>query len=134
MSRIGLFAAAILLVPQFAAAHVVRHSSIPQPFWGTWGTDATQCAGAKETIVLSGKTYMKGAAQCTVENVSETPGPKGSIYSARLQCSDNSATPAKNSSANLIFRPTGDDRISLGADFRSLVDYRRCSANEADKR
>jgi len=131
MRTMTLLAAMIVLLPHLAAAHVVRHSSIPQPFWGTWGSGAAQCVPAdKQTIVLAAKTYVSDAAQCDVEYVSETPSPKGSTYSASLQCTDSSAASPKKAGMTLIFRSAGDGRISVGRDFDSLVDYRRCAANK----
>ena len=132
MRNMTLLATMVVLLPNLAVAHVVRHSSIPQSFWGTWGAGAAQCATAdKQTIVLSAKTYVSAAAQCDVEYVSETPSPKGSTYSASLKCSDSSAASPKKAGMTLIFRSAGDGRMSAGSDFASLVDYRRCAANSA---
>ena len=130
MRRIVLLASIVLLVPQVAIAHIVRHRSIPQPYQGTWATDAASCAPEKGAIVLSAKTYVGPSGSCTVVYVDETPGAQGAIFSARLSCSE-AAGGAKKSDANLIIRPDKDG-ISLGPTFASLVAYQRCLSNGAD--
>jgi hypothetical protein len=126
MAPIALIAA---LTPSIANAHVVRHSSIPQAYWGTWTTSSTTCSDAgKPAVVLAAKTYVSPAGNCTVESVSETPSEHGPTYSARLQCLAPAGGAQKKSVSNLIIRPDGADRISVGLGFDSLTPYQRCSA------
>jgi hypothetical protein len=115
------------LLPQVASAHVVRHSSIPQAYWGTWTTADATCADRdKTTIVLSAKAYVSPAVRCAVESVSETPGEQGATYSARMQCAKATANVQKKSVANLIIRPDSTDKISVGPSFENLAAYQRC--------
>src|SRR5262249_8898297 len=107
MHRIALLASIVVLVSQLATAHIVRHRSIPQPYQGTWATDAASWAPEKGAIVLSAKTYVGPSGSCTVVYVDETAGAQGAIFSARLSCSD-AAGGAKKSDANLIIRPDKD--------------------------
>jgi hypothetical protein len=120
---------AVLIVataPGLAAAHVVRHTAIPQDYQGTWATSAASCGAEQGAIVLSAKTYVGPSGNCTVVYVDETAGTKGSIYSARLACS--SAAAGAKKFANLIIRPDKDG-ISVGPTFATLVSYQRCLAN-----
>jgi hypothetical protein len=119
------------LVPQIAAAHVVRHNSIPQSYLGSWAPDSETCKESdKSVIALSAKTYVSSGVKCTVDWVSETPGPHGPIFSAHLQCSSPAAPPEKEVMSNLVIRPQNDHQIAMGPDFASLKNYRRCSASE----
>ena len=102
------------LAPQVATAHVVRHNSIPELYWGTWAPGDGECsAGDKSAIVLAARTYAGPSGSCAVDYVSETPGPDGAIYSARLMCPSPGAK-AKKTVVNLIFRSDGADRVSFG--------------------
>src|ERR1043165_5214687 len=57
MRSTALLASVMLLVPQVAGAHVVRHSNIPQAYRGTWATSAEACAKSDaEALVLAAKT------------------------------------------------------------------------------
>jgi hypothetical protein len=113
--------------PQVASAHVVRHNSIPETYRGTWAADPAGCNDAKAIIVLSAKAYAGPAGTCVVDYVSETAEPRGSTFSARMQCSNPPGQAQKKTMANLIMRPDGADRISLGPGFDSLKTYQRCS-------
>jgi hypothetical protein len=129
MRWMALLTSIVALLLQAANAHVVRHSSIPQAYWGTWTTTGATCAdGDKSAIVLSAKAYVGPAARCAVDSVSETPGEQGATYSARLQCANATAKAQKKSVANLIIRPDGTDRISVGPTFDNLAAYQRCGS------
>jgi hypothetical protein len=135
MRKTTFLAGLIVLAPLAATAHVVRHSSVPQVLQGTWQSSAEKCQdGDKNAIVLSAKSYASAAGNCTVDYVSETASPRGPIYSARLLCSETTGSAQKRSATNLIIRPDGTDRISVGAAFGSLVAYQRCPVSAADKR
>ena len=46
------------LAPAIASAHVVRHSSIPQAYWGTWTTHDGGCGDTgKAAVVLSASRF-----------------------------------------------------------------------------
>jgi hypothetical protein len=121
------------LAPHIANAHVVRHNSIPEVYWGTWSSGEGACGeGDKAAIVLSAKAYVGPAGSCVVESVSETPSPNGATYSARLVC-PGKGTKAKTTVVNLIFRSEGADGISVGASFAGLKAHRRCSASAPAK-
>ena len=130
MRSIALLASIVVLMPQVATAHIVRHRSIPQPYQGTWAADAASCAPEKGAIVLAAKTYVGPSGSCTVVYVDETAGPQGAIFSVRMLCSD-AAGGAKKSDANLIIRPD-KDRISLGPTFGTLIAHQRCPLKGAD--
>ena len=117
----------VAIAPHVASAHVVRHNSIPEAYWGTWGPGACS-ADDKAAIVLSAKAYVGPAGKCSVDYVSETASPNGSTYSARLLCPGMGAQ--KNTVANLIFRPGVDGGISVGPTFASLKAHRRCSERD----
>lgn len=132
MRSIALMALVAALTPSIASAHVVRHSSIPQAYWGTWTTSDGGCGDAgKAAVVLSAKAYVSPAGNCTVDSVSETPGEQGPTYSARLQCAGAAGRTQKKSAANLIIRPDRAGRISAGPDFDRLASYQRCDAGGA---
>ena len=114
------------VVPQAATAHVVRHGSVPETYWGTWAPGEGGCsAGDKSAIVLAAKTYVGPAGTCAVDYVSETPSAKGSTYSIRLLCPAAGAQ-AKKNVVNVIFRADGAGGISAGPTFESLVAHQRC--------
>jgi len=116
--------------PQVASAHVVRHNSVPETYQGTWAPDPAACKAEKMIIVLSAKAYAGPAGSCVIDYVSETAEPGGSTFSARMQCSNPQGQAQKKTIANLIMRPDGADRISLGPGFDSLKAYQRCPASE----
>ena len=119
-----------VLLPQAAGADVVRHSAIPDAYLGTWAADAGKCGESdKAAVVLAAKAYTSSAANCTVDFVSETAGVRGSIYSARLQCSNPAAKGKTKSVSNLIIRPDNTDRISIGPSFDRLTIYQRCPSS-----
>ena len=127
--RKTMFLVAVIaaLAPQIADAHVVRHNSIPEVYWGTWSPGEGACGeGDKAAIVLSAKAYVGPSGKCVVESVSETPSPNGATYSARLLCPGKGAK-GKQTVVNLIFRSDGD-KISAGPTFDGLKAHRRCSA------
>lgn len=131
MCKTALVALVAALVPQITAAHVVRHNSIPEVYWGTWAPGAGPCKdGDPSAMVLSANAYVGPAGTCSVDFVSETPSARGATYSARLQCSNQGAQAQKRTVVNLIIRPDGTTQIAAGPDFNSLKSYRRCSPNQ----
>ena len=118
----------VAVAPQVANAHVVRHNSIPEVYWGTWSPGAACSADDKAAFVLSAKGYVGPAGNCALDYLSETPSPKGSTFSARLMCPGTGAQ--KKTVYNLIFRSGADGGISAGPTFASLKTHRRCAASE----
>jgi hypothetical protein len=117
-----------LLIGQTATADVVRHAAIPASLWGTWALNLDDCNNADNVMVLSAKGRDSSEVKCTVDWVSETPGARGSIFSARLHCR-RTANGSDNTIANVILVPTDANQVSVGPDFSSLKSYQRCAAN-----
>jgi len=114
-----------LLIGQTATADVVRHANIPASLWGTWALNLDDCNNADNVIVLSAKGRDSSEVKCTVDWVSQTPGARGSIFSAHLR---RTANGSDNTIANVILMPTDANQISVGPDFSSLKSYQRCPA------
>src|SRR5262249_54781001 len=68
---------------------------------GAWAPIETDCKDDKSVITLSAKAYVGPAGSCMVDYVSETAGPSGAIYSARLQCPGSGAQAQKKTIVNL---------------------------------
>jgi len=101
MSITALRTALTILTPGVATADVVRHGAIPDASRGTWIAGArTEPAGG--AIVLSADAYMGPGEKCSVVWVSQTAGAQGSIYAARLRCSDPGKGTGNKTVANLI--------------------------------
>jgi hypothetical protein len=130
MRKLTLLILIAALAPEAAAAAkggIKLLNSIPNAYWGTWGPGGDSCKdGDTEAIVLSAKVYSGPLGKCDIASVSETPSPRGSTYSARLQCADPKQT-QKKTPANLIIRPGAANQISVGSAFESLRAFQRCS-------
>ncbi|MBR0798108.1 hypothetical protein JQ615_22200 [Bradyrhizobium jicamae] len=121
-----LLVVSVAISSQAAIADIKRHASVPAALQGSWATSADACKGAdKSGVTLAAKTYVGSAGNCNVVWVSETAGPGGAIYSARLRC-PNERTQQEWSESNLVIRPDDTDKISVGPDFSSLKAYQRC--------
>jgi hypothetical protein len=108
----------------------VRHSAIPESFWGRWAPDTEVCKLAdKSVIALTATTYVSSEASCTVDWVAETAGARGPIYSAHIQCLKR-AGKAQRTTSSLIILPRDANQISVGPEFGNLKIYQRCSPNE----
>ena len=117
----------IAISSQAAIADIKRHASVPEALWGSWATSADACKSEdKSAVALADKTYVGPAGNCTVMWVSETPGPQGAIYSARLRCPNERTQQQEWSETNLVIRPDDTNKISAGPDFSSLKTYQRC--------
>jgi hypothetical protein len=130
-TAIHLMSFIVVLAPCIARADIVRHTEIPEPYRGTWATEAAACAPGKGAIVLSAKTYVAPGANCTVVFVDETADPKGAIFSARLSCAAGAEKAAKKSFRNLIIRPDKNG-LSVGPTFSGLSAYQRCQSTEEE--
>ena len=132
MRKTFVMALVAAVAPPVASAHVVRHNSVPETYWGTWAPGEGACSAAdKAAIVLSAKAYVGPAGSCAVEAVSETPSPNGGTFSLRLRCPGSGAQAQKQTVVNLIFRADGNGGISAGPTFEKLKAHRRCSASSA---
>ena len=113
------------------AAHTKRIGVIPEALWGSWALTSDLCKGIDKPLAISAQAYVSSEATCKVMSVSETPGGRGSIYSAHLLCSKE---PGKTTESNLILVPTKDpNRISMGPDFRNLKNYERCTSTSSSR-
>jgi hypothetical protein len=126
-------AALLMFIAALASAVAARGggikvlASIPDAYWGKWAPAVGSCKdGDAEAIILAAKAYTGPLGACDVASVGQTPSPKGSTYSARLQCLDARQAPGKTP-ANLIIRPVDANQISVGPKFESLRTYQRCS-------
>jgi hypothetical protein len=116
-----------MILTDIAVADIVRHSSIPRAYSGSWAPTAASCEPRSEgLVVLSAKRYVGAETKCAVRAVYETAGPRGPIYSARMQCSGA----GRKSLRNLIIVPAGTDQLSLGSDFDNLKLYQRCQSSK----
>jgi hypothetical protein len=106
-------------------ADVVRHSGVPEHFWGRWAPRADLCRDDKSTVVMSGKAYMTAQERCEVQWVAETPGRNGPIYSAHMRCS-SLTMPEQTVALNRIIVPNDSGELSAGPDFKELKSYHRC--------
>jgi hypothetical protein len=52
---------------------------------------------------------------------------RGSNYAVHALCT-SASSPAKTQIVNIIVRPQGDDRVSMGRSFKDLENYLRCPA------
>jgi len=110
-----------------ACADEVRHTAFPNALVGTWALSAQFCAAKdKSNIVITSAGYRAAGEDCAVNWIVETAGAAGPNYSVRAACSDPSNPSAKRAE-NLIMRPQGADRLSVGASFESQQPYQRCA-------
>ena len=85
MRSAGILAIIAAFGSQTALADVVRRPTIPESIRATWAASAEDCDANKSVIV----------------SVSETPGQRGPMYSARMQCSSTAGRPQKTT-PNLV--------------------------------
>lgn len=130
MRKLALLVFIAALAPHSADARgggIKVLDSIPDAYWGRWAPSVKSCNdGDTEALVLSAKAYAGPLGKCDIATVSVTPSPRGTTYSARLQCADPKRA-QKKTPANLIIRPGEANQISVGPGFDSLKAYQRCS-------
>jgi hypothetical protein len=127
MRQAALLTVLGVLMLDSAIADIVRHGYLPKPYWGRWVQAGKQKTN-DSVVILSVKSYVSHEANCSVDWVSQTASPRGSIYSAHLQCTYHAARAGSKATANLVIWPKSIDEIEVGANFMSLELYRRCSA------
>ncbi|MET4037823.1 hypothetical protein ABIB94_001060 [Bradyrhizobium sp. JR7.2] len=124
-----LLPVAVSILSEPALAYVKRIATLPQSLWGVWAPNADACNDAdKLAVVVSAKSYKSSQVSCDFIDLSKTPGPNGPIYSARARCIQQGQT--NPATSNLIFRPEGSNRISIGPDFKALKMNQKCAASQ----
>jgi hypothetical protein len=128
MNRIAvLFLAAPALLSQ-AAADEIRRTTIPNAMLGTWAETTEQCATKdKSSVSIESTNYGDGSGTCAVRWVIETPGAHGANYAVHALCT-SAKDQSKTQIVNIIIRPQGNDRASMGRSFADLKTYQRCPA------
>src|SRR5262249_13189450 len=96
MRKVALLVFIAAFAPLAAAAKggIKRLDPLPEAYGGKWPPTACK-DGDAEAIILASKAYSGPLGACDVASVSETPSPKGSTYSARLQCAAARQAPTK---------------------------------------
>jgi hypothetical protein len=123
-----IIALVFALLSGSSLADTVRRPSVPERLWGRWAPSTGACRDDKAAIVLSAKAYATSEVSCAVQWVTETPGARGPVYSAQMQCSSPGMAERKTQS-NLIFLSNDSGQLSVGPDFRNLKLYQRCPAD-----
>ena len=126
---IVVFAASGVLL-QDAIGHEVRHSTFPTALIGSWAETTEHCTTKdKSNISIESAKYGDASGTCAVLWIVETPGAQGASYSVHARCTsaeDQAKTQTKTQTANIVIRPQGDDRASIGRSFQDLKTYQRC--------
>jgi len=119
-------AAASALLSQEATGHGVRLNAFPVALVGSWAETADQC-GAKDKSIISIESAKYGDASgtCAVLWIEETPGSEGTNYAVHARCTA-AKDQTKTQTVNIIVRPQGNDRASMGRSFQGLKTYQRC--------
>jgi hypothetical protein len=120
-----LLAVIAAFVSHPAKSYVVRHTAVPAPLQGTWGTTDEDCRQGK-SIMISDKTYHDPDRTCGVLWVAETAAAGGSKYSAHMQCSSPAAGSQK-SFDDLVMTAKDANHLSMGPDFSKLKVVQRCT-------
>jgi hypothetical protein len=114
------------LLAQRAGADEVRHTAFPGVLVGTWASSAELCAAKdKSNITVAADGYSTADGKCSVRWIVETAGSRGPNYAVHAQC-EGDAQNARADVVNMILRPEGGDRVSIGKSFTDLKPYLRC--------
>jgi|GEM_PF-1490727 len=114
------------LPSQHAGADEVRHTTFPSVLVGTWAPSAELCAAKdKSSIAIAADGYSTADGKCSVRWIVETAGSRGPNYAVHAQC-EADGQPARADVVNMILRPEGNDRASIGKSFADLKSYLRC--------
>jgi hypothetical protein len=127
ISAIFLAILAISALPsQRASADEIRHTTFPSVLVGRWAPSAELCAAKdKSNITIASDGYSTADGKCSVRWIVETPGSLGPNYAVHAQC-EADGQPAKADVINMILRPEGNDKASIGTSFTDLKPYLRC--------
>jgi hypothetical protein len=126
-SAIFLAILAVSALPsQRAGADEVRHTTFPSALVGRWAPSAELCAAKdKSNVTIAADGYSTADGKCSVQWIVETPGSRGPNYAVHAQC-EADAQNARADNINMILRPEGGDRVSIGTSFTDLKPYLRC--------
>jgi hypothetical protein len=114
------------LPSQHAGADEIRHTTFPSVLVGRWAPSAELCAAKdKSNITVAADGYNTADGKCSVRWIVETPGSLGPNYAVHAQC-EGDTQPAKPDVVNMILRPEGSDKVSIGTSFTDLKPYLRC--------
>jgi hypothetical protein len=127
ISAIFLAILAISALPsQRASADEIRHTTFPSVLVGRWAPSAELCAAKdKSNITIASDGYSTADGKCSVRWIVETPGSLGPNYAVHAQC-EADGQPARADVINMILRPEGNDKVSIGTSFTDLKPYLRC--------
>src|SRR5271169_4863251 len=115
------------LPSQRAGADEIRHTAFPSVLVGRWAPSAELCAAKdKSNITVAADRYSTADGKCSVRWIVETAGSLGPNYAVHAQC-EADGQPAKADVVNMILRPEGGDKISIGTSFTDLKPYLRCA-------
>jgi hypothetical protein len=121
----AIFAVSVL-PSQRAGADEIRHTTFPSVLVGRWAPSAELCAAKdKSNITVAADGYSTADGKCSVRWIVETAGSLGPNYAVHAQC-EGDAQPAKPDVVNMILRPEGGDKVSIGTSFTDLKAYLRC--------
>jgi hypothetical protein len=114
------------LFTQTANADEIRQLSFPNVMLGTWAETEEQCAAKDKSNVVIGPTkYGDGAGSCAVRWIVQTSGSRGINYAVHALCT-SASLPEKTQIVNIIVRPLGQDRASMGRSFEDLKNFQHC--------
>jgi hypothetical protein len=114
------------LPSQHAGADEIRHTTFPSVLVGRWAPSAELCAAKdKSNITVAADGYSTADGKCSVRWIVETAGSLGPNYAVHAQC-EGDTQPAKPDVVNMILRPEGSDKVSIGTSFTDLKPYLRC--------
>ena len=118
---------AIAALPlQRAGADEIRHTTFPNVLVGRWAPSAELCAAKdKSNVTIAADGYSTANGKCSVRWIVETAGSLGPNYAVHAQCEADGQA-ARADVVNMILRPEGGDRVSIGKSFTDLKPYLRC--------
>ena len=125
----ALISAISALLAQAANGDEMRHTRFAATLLGTWAQTAEQCAAKdKSNIVIENTQYGDANGNCAVRWIVETAGSRGTNYAVHALCT-SASQPAKTQTVNIIIRPEGSGRATMGRSFEDLKSYQRCPAD-----
>ena len=120
--------AILALLSEVAVSDEIRHTTFPAAPVGTWAQTAEQCTEKdKSNVVVENAKYSDANGSCDVRWIAETAGSHSPNYAIHANCT-SASNPAKTQIVNIIVRPQGNDRASMGRSFDDLKTYQRCPA------
>ena len=126
MIRTVAVAAILGATPCIGEADEIRHGSFGNFMRGTYATSEDLCtSNDKSNITIADTKFTMSDDNCAVRWIVETAGRGGNIFfSAHADCSrpDQKQPTVKD----VIFSPSGDQRLMIGSSFETLKPYVRC--------